>query len=164
MPPDDNFTVSGNPSVDQGRSDGHHLSASSQRAQVTHLHPHIQSLVVRHCEQLSSGLLDVFRTEIEEEVKERVSAAIVSKGYEYLEELRLEESARRAAETRCRELEKQLELSNQRCSQLLERIRQLEATEVEPGNTIVRSFHPMTIMASIHLIPCSCRQGSPHHC
>lgn len=161
MPLDDNFMVSGTPSVDQDRSDGHRLSAPSQRAQVIHLHSHIQSIVARHCEQLSSGLLDVFRTEIEEEVKERVSAAIVSKGYEYLEELRSEESARRAAETRCRELEKQLELSNQRCSQLLERIRQLEATEVEPGNAIVGLFHPRTIIASIHLIP---RQGSPHHC
>ena len=164
MPLDDNFTVSETSGVDQDCPDGHHLSPPSQTARVTHLSPHIQSLIVKHCEQLSSGLLDVFRTEIEEEVKERVSAAIVSKGYEYLEELRLKESARRAAETRCRELEKQLELSNQRCSQLLERVRQLEleAAELEPGNVIVRSFHPRIIMASIHLIPCSGRQGPPH--
>lgn len=141
MPLDDNFTVSETSGVDQDRPDGYRLSPPSQTARgVTHLHPHIQSLIAKHCEQLSSGLLDVFRTEIEEEVKERVSAAIVSKGYEYLEELRLKESAKRAADTRCRELEKQLELSNQRCSRLLERVRQLEleAAELEPGDAIVR--------------------------
>jgi len=164
MPLDDNFAVSGTSGVDQDCSEGRHLRAPSQRAQVTHLHPHIQSLVAKHCEQLSSGLLDVFRTEIEEEVKERVSVVLVSKGYEYLEELRLEESARRAAEIRCRELEQQLELSNQRCSQLLERIRKLEATEVEPGNPVLQAGVTPPLLSNQHLILVYERAGNRMLC
>ena len=130
----------------------------SWRARGTHYHPQIRSLIATHCEQLSSGLTDIFRTEVEREVKQRVSEVIVSEATAYCEQLRLKDEALLAAETKCKDLQEQLELGNQTCCQLQERVRQLEATEAELRNAlngrleVVRSFHPKIHVFFIHLL------------
>ena len=127
----------------------------------------VQLLVAAHCKQLSSGLTDIFKTEVEREVKQRVSEVIVSEATTYCEQLRLKDEALRAAETRCKDLQEQLELSDQTCSQLQERVRQLEATEVELRNAlnerveVVRSFHQKSC-SPLTYFPCSCRQELFH--
>jgi hypothetical protein len=141
------------PDVDQDHPDDHHMDLGedqppSRRTQGTYHHPQMRSLIATHCEQLSSGLTDVFRTEVEREVKQRVSEVIVSEATAYCEQLRLKDEALLASETRCKDLQEQLELSNQTCCQLQERVGQLETTETELRNALngrlghVRSFHP----------------------
>jgi hypothetical protein len=130
MPSDDSLTVSEAPAADRDRQDGHNLAVDrslSRRTQGTHQHPQLRSLVAKHCEQLSSELLDAFRTEVEREVSE----VIVSEATVFCEQLRSKEEALVAAETRCKGLQEQLELSNKTCHQLQERVSQLEATEAE---------------------------------
>lgn len=102
-----------------------------RRTQGTYQHPQIRSLIAKHCEQLSSGLVDLFRTEVEREVKERVSEVIVSEATVFCEQLRSKDEAILAAETRCEDLREQLEISRQMCCQLQEKVRELEATEAE---------------------------------
>jgi len=150
MPPDNDFTISNAPNLDRDHPQGHRLGGErlSQRTQRAYQHPQIRSLIAKHCEQLSSGLVDIFRTEVEREVKQRVSEVIVSEATACCEHLRLKDEALLAAETRCKDLQEQLELSHQTCRQFQERVRQLEATEAElrvamnEGVEIVRSFHP----------------------
>ena len=125
MSPDSDLKT---PDVDRDRPHGHHGRFHSQRS---YQHPQIRSLIAKHCEQLSSGLVDVFRTEVEREVKQRVSEVIVSEATACCEQLRSKDEALLAAEARCEDLQEQLELSNQMCCQLQERVRQLEATEAE---------------------------------
>jgi len=134
MPPDNDFTISDAPNLDRDHPHGHLLGGErllSQRTQRTYQHPQIRSLIAKHCEQLSSGLVDIFRTEVDREVKQRVSEVIVSEATAYCEQLKSTDEALLAAETRCKDLQEQLELSNQMCRQLQERVRQLEATEAE---------------------------------
>jgi len=151
MPPDNDFTISDAPNLDRDHPHGHRLGGDrflSQRTQRTYQHPQIRSLIAKHCEQLSSGLVDIFRTEVEREVKQRVSEVIVSEAAACCEHLRSKDEALLVAETRCKDLQEQLELSNQTCRQLQERVRQLEATEAElriavnEGLEVVRSFRP----------------------
>jgi len=156
MLPDDNLTVSETPDVDRDHPDGHHLDRDhSRRAQGTYQHPQIRSLIAKHCEQLSSGLVDVFRTEVEREVKQRVSEVIVSEATACWDQLRSKDEALLAAETRFKDLQGQLELSNQMCRQLQGRIKQLETTETELRMAlnerieVVRASHPQ-IMFFIH--------------
>jgi len=150
MLPNDDLTVSETPDVDRDHPDGR-LGGDgflSRRAQGTYQHPQIRSLIAKHCEQLSSGLVDIFRTEVEREVKQRVSEVIVSEATACCEQLRSKDEALLVAETRFKDLQGQLELSNQMCCQLQGRIRQLEATEVElrmalnERTGVVRAFHP----------------------
>ena len=144
------------PDVDQDHLNDHHTDLGkdqppSRRARGTYHHPQIQSLIAAHGEQLSSGLTDVFRAEVEREVKQRVSEVIFSEATAYCEQLRLRDEALLAAETRCRDLQEQLGLSNQTCCQLQERVRQLEATEAELRNElnrrlgVVRSPHSRVV-------------------
>jgi len=131
MPPDNDFTISEAPNLDRDR---HRLGGEQlhpQRTQRTYQHPQIRSLIAKHCEQLSSGLVDIFRTEVEREVKQRVSEVIVSEATACCEHLRSKDEAILAAETKCKELQAQLELSYQTCRQLQERVEQLEAIEAE---------------------------------
>ena len=99
--------------------------------------------------------MDIFRTEVEREVKQRVSEVIVSEATAYCEQLRSKDEALVAAETRCKNLQEQLELSDQVHCQLQERVRQLEAIEAELRTALnerlktVRSFYQRT-MLSIH--------------
>lgn len=118
------------------------------RTQGTYQHPQIRSLIAKHCEQLSSGLVDLFRTEVEREVKERVSEVIASEATVFCEQLRSKDETILAAEARCEDLREQLETSKQMCCQLQERVRELESTEAElrtalnKGSLEVRSSHP----------------------
>lgn len=111
--------------------------------------------------------MDIFRTEIEREVKQRVSEVIVSEATAYCEQLRSKDQALSALESKCSSLQEQLELNNQMRCQLEERVKKLEAIEADLRNALherleaVRSFHPRIIF-SIHRFPYSCRQGSPH--
>lgn len=157
------------PDVDQDHPDDHYMDLGkdqppSWRAQGTRYHPQIRSLITTHCEQLSSGLMDIFRTEVEREVKHRVSEVIVSEATAYCEQFRLKDEALLAVETRCKGLQEQLELSDQTCCQLQERVRQLEATEAELRNAlnerleVVRSFHPR-ILFSIHPLSLQLQTG-----
>ena len=154
MPANDN-TVSETPDVDRDHPDINHLWGNrflSRRAQGTYRHPQIRSLIAEHCEQLSSGLVDVFRTEVEREVKQRVSEVIVSEATAWGEQLRLKDEALLTAETRCKDLREQLELSNQMCCQLQEKVRHLEATEAELRTAlnerleVVSAFHSSLIL------------------
>ena len=91
--------------------------------------------------------MDIFRTEVEIEVKQRVSEVIASEATAYHEQLRSKDEALLAAETRCKDLQEQLELSTQMRCQLQERLRQLEVAEAElrgtlKGLEVVRSFRP----------------------
>lgn len=141
MPPDIDRTVSGAPDIDQDVPDSHNSGRDrflSRKIQGTYQHPQIRSLVARHCEQLSSGLVDVFRTEVEREVKQRVSEVIVSEATVVCEQLRLKEEALLAAEARCDDLQGQLELCNRMCSQLQDKIKKLEATEAELRTSLNR--------------------------
>jgi len=133
MPLDDDLAASETPDVDRDHPDDclGRDRFLSWRTQGTYQHPQIRSLVAKHCEQLSSGLVDVFRTEVEREVKQRVSEVIVSEATACCEQLRSKDEALLAAEARCRDLQEQLELSSQMCRQLQERVGQLEATEAE---------------------------------
>jgi len=134
MPPDNDFTISVAPNLDRDRPHGHRLGGEQfhpQRIQRTYQHPQIRSLIAKHCEQLSSGLVDIFRTEVEREVKQRVSEVIISEATACCEHLRSKDEAILAAETKCKELQEQLELSDQMCRQLQERVEQLEAIEAE---------------------------------
>lgn len=137
MPSDENnIVVSGAVDTDreyhrEGHSSGGDRFLFSRRTQGGHQHPQLRSLVAKHCEQLSSELVDVFRTEVEREVKNRVSEVIVSEATVLCERLRLKDEALLEAETRCKDLREQLELSNKTCGQLQERVRQLEDTEAE---------------------------------
>jgi len=149
MPPENDLTISEAPNLDRDHPHGHRLVGErfpSGRTQRTYQHPQIRSLIAKHCEQLSSGLVDIFRTEVEREVKQRVSEVIVSEATACCEHLRSKDDALLAAETRCKDLQEQLELSDQTCRQLQERVRQLEATEAElrvvldEGLEVVRSF------------------------
>jgi hypothetical protein len=159
MPPNNDLTVSGAPDIDRDHLDGHRLGGDRfpSRRTGTYQHPQIRSLVAKHCEQLSSRLVDVFRTEVEREVQQQVSEVIVSEATACCEQLRSKEEALIAAETRCKDLQEQLDFSNQICRQLQERVRQLEATaEAElriasnEGLEVVRSFHRSETMFSIH--------------
>ena len=146
MPPDNDLT----PGTDRDHPHGHPLGGSrfhSQRTQGAYRHPQIRSLIAEHCQQLSSGLVDIFRTEVEIEVKQRVSEVIASEATAYHEQLRSKDEALLAAETRCKDLQEQLELSTQMRCQLQERLRQLEVAEAElrgtlKGLEVVRSFRP----------------------
>jgi hypothetical protein len=135
MPSDDNLTVSGAPDADRDRQSVHSLVGdrliSWRAGKGTHQHPQLRSLIAKHCEQLSGELVDVFRTEVEREVKQRVSEVIVSEATVFCERLRSKDEALLEAETRCKDLQEQLELSNKTCSQLQQRVRQLETTEAE---------------------------------
>jgi len=133
MPLDDDLTASEVPDVDRDNPDDclDRDRFLSWRTQGAYQHPQIRSLIAKHCEQLSSGLVDIFRTEVEREVKQRVSEVIVSEATACCEQLRSRDEAILAAETRCRDLQGQLELSDQMCRQLQERVGQLEATEAE---------------------------------
>lgn len=159
MPSDENLTVSETPVADRDHRDGHNLGVGrflSWRTQGAYQRPQLRSLIAKHCDQLSSELVDVFRTEVESEVKQRVSAVIVSEATVFCEQLKSKDEALLAAETRCKDLREQLELSDKQCRQLQERVRQLEATEAELRFALnerledgVRSSHPQ-IMFSIH--------------
>ena len=160
MPLDDNPTVSETPHVNRDHLDAHYLHlggdlSPSRRTQGAYQHPQIRSLIAKHCEQLSSGLVDIFRTEVEREVKQRVSEVIVSEATAYCEQLRSKDDALVAAETRCKNLQEQLELSDQMHCQLQERVRQLEAIEAELRTALderlkaVRSVY-QRIVLSIH--------------
>lgn len=173
MHTDNDSTISEAPNLDRDYPHGHRLGGErfhSQRMQRAYQHPQIRSLVAKHCEQLSSDLVDLFRTEVEREVKQRVSEVIVSEATARCEHLRSKDDALLAAETRCKELLEQLELSNQTCRQLQERVRQLEATEAELRNAsnegleVVRSFHPSDHVFHSPVSCSSCRQGAsrPH--
>lgn len=151
MPPDNGSAVSKTSEVDRDQPDGHRLGGdrfSSQRTQGTYQHPQIRSLIAKHCQELSSGLVDIFRTEVEREVNQRVSGVITSEATAYHEHLRSRDEALSAAEARCSDLQEQLDLSNQMCHQLQERVKQLEATEAElrialnEGLEIVGSSRP----------------------
>lgn len=171
MPLDDKLTASETPDVDRNHSDGHHPYSGgdrppSWRTRGTYQHPQIRSLIAKHCEQLSSGLVDIFRTEVEGEVKRRVSEVIVSEATAYCEQLRSKDEALLAAETRCKDLQEQLELSNQIRCQLQERVRQLEATEAELRialNERLEVFGSFTRGLRFPFTPLSCshRQGVP---
>lgn len=131
------------PDVDQDHLNDHHTDLGkdkppSRRAWGTYHHPQIRSLIAAHGEQLSSGLTDIFKAEVEREVKQRVSEVIFSEATAYCEQLRLRDEALLAAENRCKDLQEQLGLSNQTCCQLQERVRQLEATEAELRNELNR--------------------------
>lgn len=150
MPSDNDLAASETLDVGRDHPQGHHLARGgrllSQRTQGTYQHPQIRSLVAEHCQQLSSGLVDMFRTEVEREVKQRVSEVIVLEASACREELRSKDEALLAAETRCKDLKEQLELSEQMCRQLQERVRQAEATEAElrvilKGLEAVRPLH-----------------------
>lgn len=136
MPSEDNLTVSKKtPDADRDHRAGQNLSGDrfiSWRTQgTTHQHPQLRSLIAKHCEQLSSELVDAFRTEVEREVKQRVSEVIVSEATVFCEQLRSKDDALLAEENRCKDLREQLELSNKICGQLQERVKQLETTEAE---------------------------------
>jgi hypothetical protein len=153
MPPDNDPTVSETPDASRDEPPGHRLGDRfpSQRTQGTYQHPQIRSLIAKHCEQLSSGLVDIFRNEVEREVKQRVSEVIVSEAATCCEHMRSKDEALLAAETRNKDLQEQLELSDQMCRRLHERVRQLEATETElrialnEGLEVVRLFHSQTM-------------------
>lgn len=119
-------------------------------------HPQLRSLVAKHCNQLSSELVDVFRTEVEREVKKRVSEVIVSEATAVREQMKSKDEALLAAETRCKDLREQLELSGESCRQLHERIKQLETTEAELRVALnervedVRLSPPPQFIFSIH--------------
>lgn len=162
MPSENNLsTVSEAPDTDRGRQGSHNLGGDrflSWRTQGAYQQPQLRSLIAKHCEQLSSELVDAFRTEVEREVKKRVSEVIVSEATVFREKLRSKDEALLAAETSCKDLREQLELNNKTCSQLQERVRQLEAKEAELQVALnerlvedVRSSHPR-IMCSIHPI------------
>lgn len=150
MPPENDSTIFDTSNLDRDHPHGHRLGGErslSQKTQRTYQHPQIRSLIAKHCEQLSSGLVDIFRTEVEREVKQRVSEVIVSEATACCEHLRSKDEALLAVETRCKDLQEQLELSHQTCRQLQERVRQLETTEAElrivvmnEGFGVVRSF------------------------
>jgi len=134
MPPDKDLAVSETPDVDRDHPHSHHPGGDrfiSQRTQGTYQRPQIRSLIAKHCEQLSSGLVDAFRTEVESEVKRRVSEVIVSEATARVECMESKDRDLLAAGARCQDLQQQLELSNRMCRQLQERVRQLEATEAE---------------------------------
>ncbi|KAF9782086.1 hypothetical protein BJ322DRAFT_1074243 [Thelephora terrestris] len=134
MSPSDDLTVSQTADSNRDHQDVQTLVGDrfpSRKTQGIYQHPPIRSLIARHCEQLSSGLVDIFRTEVEREVKQRVSEVIVSEASTLCEQLRSKEEALLAAETRCKDLREQLELSNEMCSQLQERVKRLEAAEAE---------------------------------
>lgn len=117
---------------DHQDSQGHNLSGDrlpSWRTQYQH--PRIRSLIAKHCEQLSSGLVDIFRTDVEKEVKQRVSEVIVSEATGFCEQLKSKDDALLAVETRCKDLQEQLELSDKACRQLQGRVKQLEVIEAE---------------------------------
>lgn len=168
MSPSDDLTVSSNQDVNRDHQDVHNLvrdRSLPRRTQGTYQHPQIRSLIARHCDQLSSELVDIFRTEVEREVKRRVSEVIVSEATAFCEQLRSKNEALLAAETRCKELREQLELSNKTCCQLQERVRQLESTEAElkvalnEQLEVVRSPHPQ-IAFSIHPLLLQQRAGA----
>jgi len=134
MSSSDDLTVSSNQDVNRDHQDVHSLvrdRSFPRRTQGAYQHPQIRSLIARHCEQLSSELVDMFRTEVEMEVKRRVSEVIVSEATAFCEQLRSKDEALLAAETQCNNLREQLELSNKTCCQLQESVRKLEATEAE---------------------------------
>ena len=131
----DNRTISETPDVDPGHPDGGNRPPSL-RVQKTYQHPQIRSAIAKHCEQLSSGLTDIFKTEVEREVKKRVSEVIFSEATAHYEQLRLKDEALLVAETRCKDLQEQLELSKKECCQLRERVGGLEATETELKNAL----------------------------
>jgi len=134
MSPNDDLTVSETPDVDRDHPLDDRLGRDrfpSRRTQGTYQHPQIRSLIAMHCEQLSSGLVDMFRTEVEREVKQRVSEVIASEATACCEQLRSKDETLLAAEAMCKDLQEQLEQSNQMCRQLQERVRQLEAMEAE---------------------------------
>lgn len=155
MPSDDNLAVSETPDADRDRQTVTHNLAGdgllSWRTKGTPHHPQLRSLIAKHCEQLSGELVDVFRTEVEREVKERVSEVIVSEATVFCERLRSKDEALLAAENRCRDLQEQLGLSNKTCGQLQERVRQLEIIEAELRTALedVSSSHPRLVF-SIH--------------
>ena len=170
MPPDNDLSISGAHNLDRDHPQGHRLGGErfhSQRTQRTYQHPQIRSLIAKHCEQLSSGLVDIFRTEVEREVKQRVSEVIVSEATACCEHLRSKDEALSAAETRCKELQEQLELTDQTCRQLQERVVQLEATEAELRTAlnealeVVRSFHPLRPRFHSSVSCSSSRPGLP---
>ena len=136
---DDNRTISEAPYVDQGHPDGGNRPPSL-RVQRTYQHPQIRSAIAKHCEQLSSGLADIFKTEVEREVKKRVSEVIFSEATASCEQLRSKDEALLVAETRCKDLQEQLELSKKMCCQLQERVGELEATEAELKNALNERF------------------------
>lgn len=172
MPPDDNKMVSQTSGVD--RDDyphDHRLGVDrflSQRTQGTYQHPQIRSLIAKHCEQLSSGLVDIFRSEVEREVKQRVSEVIVSEATACCEHLRSKDKALLAAETRCKDLQEQLDLSDRTRGLLEEKVKLLEATEAElrialnEGLEVVRSFYLSWWFPFTHFSCSSSRQGAPH--
>lgn len=134
MSPSDDLVVSGAPGANQDHQDVRSSIGDRflpYRTQGSYQHPKIRSLVAKHCEQLSSELADVFRADLEREVKQRVSEVIVSEATVFCEQLKSKDDALLAAETRCRGLREQLELSDQMCCKLQERVKQLEATEAE---------------------------------
>lgn len=134
MQPSDDLAVSGASGADQDHQDVRNFVGDRflpHRTQGAYQHPKIRSLVAKHCEQLSSELVDIFRTDVEREVKQRVSEVIVSEATVFCEQLKSKDDALLAAEVRCKDLREQLELSNQMCCKLQERVKQLEATEAE---------------------------------
>ena len=169
MPLNNDLTVPETPGVDRDhpvhghRNNGNQFT--SRRIRGTHQHPQIRSLIAEHCDQLSSELADVFRTEVEREVRKRVSEVIVSEATALCEQLRSKDEALLAAETRCKGLQEQLELSDQMCHHLQERVTQLEATEAElraaldRGLKAVRSFHPLRLCLSFTRFSRSSRWG-----
>jgi len=163
----DSLMISETPDVDQDHSDGGNRPPSL-RMQGTYQHPQIRSLISKHCEQLTSGLVDIFNAEVEREVKLRVSKVIVSEATAYCEQLRSKDEALLAAEARCKDLQEQLELSKTMCCQLQERVGELEATEVELKNAlnesleVVRLFRLRTLFSPLTHFPCGHRQGPPH--
>jgi len=147
MPSDDNLKISEAPDADRDHPEGHNLGGDrylSRRTQGTY---QLRSLVARHCEQLSSELVDVFRTEAEREVKHRVSEFIVSEATVFCEQMRSKDEVLLAAETKCKDLQEQLELSNRTCRQLQERVRQLEATEAELKVALNQRFEDQRVGA-----------------
>lgn len=171
MPSDENPTVSAEASAaDRDRQEGRDLGGDrllAWRTQGTYERPQLRSLVAKHCEQLSSELVDVFRTEVEREVKQRVSEVIVSEATILCEQLRSKDEALLAAEARWKDLREEVELSNKMRSQLQERIGQLEATETElraalneqledvgsSHSQIMFSIHPLLFLQRARVVP-----------
>jgi hypothetical protein len=161
MPSNDDLMVPEAQNVDRGHQDSRDLAGDRflpRGTQGTYQHPQIRSLIAKHYEQLSSGLVDVFRTEVEREVKQRVSEVIVSEATRLCQQLKSKDEALLAAETRCKGLREELELSTEMCCQLQERVRQLEAIEAQL-NERVEVVRLLTLRLCFPFTRFSCSSG-----
>jgi hypothetical protein len=158
MPPNDDLTVPEAQNVDRGHQDSSRELGGDRflprGTQGTYQHPQIRSLIAKHYEQLSSGLVDIFRTEVEREVKQRVSEVIVSEATTFCQQLKSKDEALLAVETRCKGLREELELSTKMCCQLQERVGQLEAIEAQLNERleVVRLSHPRIVFSTHPLL------------